>query len=62
MLFRSLHTYRTGIKNVEVQNGMERLKKTHGIRFGWQPAVSTLKEIDRQIVMREKIKAQQAQR
>lgn len=57
-----LHTYRTGIKNVEVQNGMERLKKTHGIRFGWQPAVSTLKEIDRQIVMREKIKAQQAQR
>ncbi len=57
-----LHTYRTGVKNVEVQDGMERLKKTHGIRFGWQPAVSTLKEIDRQIVMREKIKAQQAQR
>ncbi len=57
-----LHTYRTGIKNQDVQDGMERLKKTHGIRFGWQPAVSTLKEIDRQMTVREKIKAQQAQR
>ena len=57
-----LHTYRTGVKNQEMQDGMERLKKTHGVRFGWQPAVSTLKEIDRQMTVRERIKAQQAQR
>lgn len=57
-----LHNYRTGAKNTEVQNEMERLKKNSGIRFGWQPAMKTIELIDQQLRVREQIRKNQNQR
>lgn len=47
-----LHNVRTGSKNKEILERAEKLTKTTGLRFGWQPAAKTLDKIEAQMKVR----------
>lgn len=47
-----LHNVRTGSKNKEIIERVEKLTKTTGLRFGWQPAAKTLDKIEAQMKVR----------
>ena len=57
-----LRVLRTGVKNTQAQQSMESLKKRYGLRFGWQPAVSTLKRIETGMAVLEKARAARSER
>lgn len=57
-----LRVVRTGVKNKEAQQKMDDLKKRFGLRFGWQPAVTTLKKIETGMMIREKARASRLER
>ncbi len=51
-----LHNVRSGKKNMEVLDRVEKIKKETGIRFGWQPAAKTVDKIEAQLKEKEKAK------
>ncbi|MBO4644135.1 MAG: hypothetical protein J5716_05970 [Alphaproteobacteria bacterium] len=50
-----LHSVRTGVRNQEVIDRVEKMRKA-GIRFGWQPAAKTVDKIEAQLKERAKTK------
>lgn len=55
-----LHNVRSGKKNMDVLDRVEKIKKETGIRFGWQPAAKTVDKIEAQLKEKAKAKEQQA--
>ena len=49
-----LHSVRAGKKNPELLDRMDKIKKSSGVVFGWQPAAKTLDRIEAQLKEREK--------
>ena len=50
-----LHSVRTGVRNQEVIERVEKMRKA-GIRFGWQPAAKTIDKIEAQLKEKAKTK------